>query len=353
MLNPNFNLKDISFTINEQKRYARHLTLPLVIIEGQKRLKLSKILFVGAGGLASSGLLYLAASGIGTLGIVDNDKVELSNLQRQIIYSTQSIKVESSCKTITKLNPNCKVNTYNTQLDQFNAQDIIKLYDIVIDSTDNIKSRSIVDKICGSLNKPYGTMLISVLNYQNGPRYFDLNQNLNQDNINNCKNNGVIGLMKILVTLFKKRSKIKELITIEELLVYNALDVHFTKIKIMPTIQKDFLSRRLKNKEIFSNLNDNVKIQSDTYKYNNEYANKFNLIIDIRTNYEFLKNKNQNDYNSINIPLDVLFNDQNIDFLKRESINKKILIYCETQSRSKLAVNLLNKYNIKADLVNL
>ncbi|MEM4386072.1 MAG: ThiF family adenylyltransferase, partial [Candidatus Anstonellales archaeon] len=128
------------FTEEQIKRYARHIILPEVGGKGQEKLLKSKVLVIGAGGLGSPAIYYLAAAGVGTIGIVDFDVVDYSNLQRQILHNTERVgipKVESARMTVEKLNPDVKVITYNTMINKSNIMDIIKDYDVVLDGTDN------------------------------------------------------------------------------------------------------------------------------------------------------------------------------------------------------------------------
>jgi Dinucleotide-utilizing enzymes involved in molybdopterin and thiamine biosynthesis family 2 len=136
------------FTEEQIKRYARHIILPEVGGKGQEKLLNSKVLVIGAGGLGSPAILYLAAAGVGTIGIVDFDVVDLSNLQRQIIHNTERVgtpKVESARRTVEMLNPDVKVITYNTRISKENIMDIIKDYDVVLDGTDNFPTRFLIN----------------------------------------------------------------------------------------------------------------------------------------------------------------------------------------------------------------
>ena len=143
----NDTYSNMELSKNEIERYSRHLIMPEVGMEGQKRLKATKILLIGTGGLGAPLGLYLAAAGVGTLGLVDFDVVDFSNLQRQIIHSTADVgrpKLESAQEKILAINPNVKVETYNAALRSDNALDIIKDYDVVIDGTDNFPTRYLV-----------------------------------------------------------------------------------------------------------------------------------------------------------------------------------------------------------------
>lgn len=142
----------------EVNRYSRHLLIPNVGMEGQRRIKNAKVLVIGAGGLGSPTLLYLAAAGVGTLGIIDFDRVDESNLQRQIIHTVDSIgelKVESAKRAIQKLNPHIKVETYTDRLEPDMAVELFSRYDLILDGTDNFATRYLVNDACMLADKPY------------------------------------------------------------------------------------------------------------------------------------------------------------------------------------------------------
>ena len=180
--------KDIKFNFlnaDEQERYQKHLTLKEIGKEGQLKLKNSSVLCIGAGGLGSSVLIYLAAAGIGKIGIVDNDHVEKSNLQRQIVHETNAIgnlKIDSAKKRIKGLNPNIEVFTFDTRIAAENVLEIIQEFDIICDCSDNFGTRYLINDACLILNKPlvFGSVQgfegqVSVFNlYKNSPNLRDL-----------------------------------------------------------------------------------------------------------------------------------------------------------------------------------
>jgi molybdopterin/thiamine biosynthesis adenylyltransferase len=148
----------IDFTSEQAERYSRHILLQDVGVEGQIKISLGKVLVIGAGGLGSPVLLYLAAAGVGTLGVVDGDVVDLSNLQRQIIHSTSDVgkpKVLSAKEKINRLNPDVSVNTYYELFTSANAFDLIKDYDFVIDGTDNFPAKFLINDACVLAGKPF------------------------------------------------------------------------------------------------------------------------------------------------------------------------------------------------------
>ena len=170
------NINNI-FTKEELARYNRHIIIPGFGMEAQKKLKAAKVLVIGSGGLGSPVLLYLAAAGVGTLGIVDFDVVDDSNLQRQVLFGVESVgkpKVEAARERLIALNPHLNIRLHNTHINSSNALDIVKDYDVVADGTDNFPTRYLVNDACVLLNKPnvYASIFqfdgqVSVFNYVN------------------------------------------------------------------------------------------------------------------------------------------------------------------------------------------
>ncbi|NJK29388.1 MAG: molybdopterin-synthase adenylyltransferase MoeB [Acaryochloridaceae cyanobacterium CSU_3_4] len=248
MLNP--NLDQIQLTQEEYGRYSRHLILPEVGLEGQKRLKAASILCIGTGGLGSPLLLYLAAAGVGRLGIVDADVVDSSNLQRQVIHGTSWVnkpKIESAQHRILEINPHCQVDLYNTWLTSENALDIAQSYDIVIDGTDNFPTRYLVNDACVLLNKPnvYGSIYrfegqATVFNYEGGPNYRDLYPEPPPPGlVPSCAEGGVLGILPGIIGVIQATEAIKIILgqgtTLSgRLLLFNALEMKFRELKLRP-----------------------------------------------------------------------------------------------------------------------
>jgi adenylyltransferase/sulfurtransferase len=236
---------------DEIARYSRHLLLPEVTIEGQQRLKAAKVLLVGTGGLGAPLALYLAAAGVGTIGVVDFDVVEESNLQRQIIHSTRDIdrpKTASARDRIRALNPGVDVITYNTALTSENALDIIADYDVVADGTDNYPTRYLVNDACVLLGKPnvYGSIFqfegqASVFFAQAGPCYRCLYPAPPPPGlVPSCAEGGVLGVLPGLVGTIQATEVLKLLIggapsLIGRLLLVDAWQMAFRELKL----QKD------------------------------------------------------------------------------------------------------------------
>ncbi|MGC6369703.1 molybdopterin-synthase adenylyltransferase MoeB [Pseudomonas sp. K2I15] len=239
---------DVDQLSNEEvQRYVRHITLPGVGREGQLNLKKARVLIIGTGGLGSPISLYLAAAGIGTLGLVDFDVVESSNLQRQIVHGNSTLgmpKVESAKQRLQDLNSHIQINTYDTAFNTDNALELVGAYDLVIDGTDNFETRYLVNDACVQLGKPlvYGAIYrfdgqISVLNYKGGPCYRCLfPQAPPAELAPNCSAGGVIGVLPGVVGMIQATEAIKLLIGIGEplsgrLMRFDALAMKFSEIR--------------------------------------------------------------------------------------------------------------------------
>ena len=232
-------------------RYSRHLILPEVGLEGQKKLKAAKVLCIGAGGLGSPLLMYLAAAGVGTIGIVDFDTVDFTNLQRQIIHDTNDVgrlKMQSAKETIADINPNCNVVGYEEQFTSENAMKIAKEYDIIIDGTDNFPTRYLTNDVCVLLGKPnvYGSIFrfegqSSVFWAEKGPCYRCLYPEPPPPGmVPSCAEGGVLGVLPGIVGCLQANEAIKLILgigtpLIGRLLLFNALKMQFRELKL----QKD------------------------------------------------------------------------------------------------------------------
>ena len=235
-------------TTDELARYSRHLILPEVGMEGQQKLKAAKVLCVGTGGLGSPLAFYLAAAGIGTLGLVDFDVVDASNLQRQIIHSTKDIgrkKLDSAAEKLTALNPAMKVIKHDTMLSSANALDILKDYDVVADGTDNFPTRYLVNDACVLLGKPnvYGSIFrfegqASVFATKEGPCYRCLYPEPPPPGlVPSCAEGGVLGILPGLVGVIQATEVIKLILgngspLVGRLLLVDALNMKFRELKL-------------------------------------------------------------------------------------------------------------------------
>ncbi len=233
------------------ERYARHLILDEVGEEGQLKLLQSRVLIVGAGGLGSPLLLYLAAAGVGTLGVVDNDAVDLSNLQRQIIHTTESVgtaKVDSARETIRHINPDVTVTAHSIRLDESNAAKLIGAYDIVADGSDNFATRYLLNDMCYRLKKPLVGAALSPFEGQLStfkaylgaphPCYRCLFREAPPpDSVPRCETAGILGAIAGVMGTLQATEVLKEILGLGEslsgrLLIYDALRAGFHDIKL-------------------------------------------------------------------------------------------------------------------------
>jgi adenylyltransferase/sulfurtransferase len=238
-----------SLSNDEIARYSRHLILPEVGMEGQQKLKAAKVLCVGTGGLGAPMTFYLAAAGVGTIGLVDFDVVDESNLQRQIIHSTKDVgrpKIDSAAEKLTALNPNIRIVKHETMLTSANALDIIKDYDIVADGTDNFPTRYLVNDACVlSGNKPnaYGSIFrfegqASVFATEHGPCYRCLYPEPPPPGlVPSCAEGGVLGILPGLVGVIQATEVIKLILgkgepLIGRLLLVDSLNMKFRELKL-------------------------------------------------------------------------------------------------------------------------
>ncbi|WP_198306008.1 molybdopterin-synthase adenylyltransferase MoeB [Arcobacter vandammei] len=355
----------------EITRYSRHLILPEVGLEGQLKLKNSKVLVVGSGALGSPVLLYLSAVGIGTIGIIDFDIVDESNLQRQIIHSTKTIgnlKVESAKAQINALNPNIKVLAYNDRLTSQNALEIIKDYDVVVDGTDNFPTRYLINDACVFLNKPfvYGAIFrfegqTSVFNHKDGACYRCIFKDPPKaGQVPSCSEAGVLGVLPGIIGTIQASETIKLLLNIghslkNRLLSLNALKMKFSEYKITKDENCAVCSKNATIKELIDyeefcglkNLDENFTIEDisinklQTLIENNEDIDIIDIRQDLSEALKAIKN-------SKNIQIPTLL--ENINLLDN---SKKTIIVCTIGLKSKEAILKLKKAGYKGELYSL
>lgn len=247
-MNTTVDVEDVQLTHEEIRRYGRHLIMPEVGLEGQKRLKAASVLLVGAGGLGSPLALYLAAAGIGRLGIVDFDVVDFSNLQRQVLHSTDSVgkpKLKSARERIEAINPHVQVETHQVLLNSENALDIFRDYDVIVDGTDNFPTRYLVNDACVLLKKPnvYGSIFrfegqVSVFDAQQGPCYRCLYEEPPPPGlVPSCAEGGVLGVLPGIIGTIQAAETIKLILhqgrsLVGRLLLFDALKMSFREVKL-------------------------------------------------------------------------------------------------------------------------
>ena len=238
----------MAFTNEQLERYSRHIIFQEVGVKGQKKLLNASVLIIGAGGLGAPAALYLAAAGVGTIGIVDADEVDLSNLQRQVIHTTNDVgkaKVKSAAETMEAINPDVTVKTYRTFVDSSNIMDLIKDYDFIIDGTDNFPAKFLINDACVMAEKPFSHAGIirfkgQLMTYVpgEGPCYRCVFKNPPpKDAVPTCKQAGVIGAMGGVIGSLQAMEAIKYIIgkgdlLTGKLLTYDALKMEFHTIKL-------------------------------------------------------------------------------------------------------------------------
>src|SRR6186997_1154359 len=235
-------------TNEEVKRYSRHLIMPEVGVDGQRRLKAGRVLCIGAGGLGSPAAMYLAAAGVGTIGIVDFDVVDFSNLQRQIIHGTADVgrsKLDSAKDRLHALNPHIDIQTYETALSSANALKLFEPYDVILDGTDNFPTRYLTNDACVLMGKPnaYGSIFrfegqASVFATKNGPCYRCLYPEPPPPGlVPSCAEGGVLGVLPGVIGTIQATEAIKLIMGIGEplvgrFLIYDALRMKFRELKL-------------------------------------------------------------------------------------------------------------------------
>lgn len=332
--------------MDTSKRYDRQITLTEIGEEGQHKLLKSKVLIIGAGGLGAAILPYLAAAGVGEIGIVDEDVIEISNLHRQVIYKSSAVgksKAEQAKLMISELNPLVKVKSYAEKLSVKNALTLFEKYDIIVDATDSILIKYLINDACLIANKPmvYGSVFrfqgqVSVFNYQNGPTYRCLYPDENS-NAANCEDAGVIGVSVGIIGMFQANEVLKMILGIGKVLsgkvlVYNILNNEQQKYDFeksnTQSISKETFEEKYNNAE---NQIEEVSFESVLDEINNDEI----LFLDVRNSDESPKISLKN---QIQIPLMNLEKE-----LEKLDKNQIIYIFCQSGIRSKIAVELLHK----------
>ncbi len=240
--------KEVTFANDEIKRYGRHLIMPEVTLDGQKKLKAAKILCIGTGGLGSPLLAYLTAAGIGKIGLVDFDTVDYSNLHRQIIHKTKNVgkpKIHSAIETMKEINPYVQVQPYETSFRSDNAMEIAKDYDVIIDGTDNFPTRYLVNDVCVLLGKPnvYGSIFrfdgqATVFWGEKGPCYRCLYPEPPEPGmVPSCAEGGVLGVLPGIIGVIQAIETVKLIIgagdsLIGRLVLFDALKMKFRELKV-------------------------------------------------------------------------------------------------------------------------
>ena len=373
------SFENINFSKEELARYNRHIIIPEFGLEAQQKLKASKVLVIGSGGLGSPVLLYLAAAGVGTIGIVDFDVVDDSNLQRQVLFGINEIgkpKVEAAKRRLESLNPHVKFNIYNTHLNSQNALDIIKDYDVIVDGTDNFPTRYLVNDASVLLNKPnvYASIFqfegqVSVFNYtdkngETGPNYRDLYPVPPPPGlVPSCAEGGVLGVLPGIIGSLQALEVIKIITGVGETLsgrffIFDALNFETRTFNIKrrddnPINGKNPTIKELIDYEQFCGMKavEEKPIREITVRelYDWQVVGKKFQLIDVREPHE---------HNIVSIggkliPLATVVN--NADKIDKDI---DVVVLCKSGVRSRKAIRELeekfgykNLYNLKGGII--
>jgi adenylyltransferase/sulfurtransferase len=349
--------KGSALTVDEVRRYSRHLIIPDVAMAGQQRLMNAKVLCVGAGGLGSPALMYLAAAGVGTLGIVEFDTVDESNLQRQIIHGQSDLgksKAISAKEKIAEINPNVNVVVHEVRLDTDNVMDIFSQYDLIVDGTDNFATRYLVNDACVLLKKPYvwGSIYrfdgqASVFWAVYGPCYRCLYPEPPPPGmVPSCAEGGVLGVLCASIGSIQTTEAIKLIAGIGEpligqLMIYDALEMSYRKIKVRKDPKCPICSDKPTQTELLPDYEAFCGVLSDAA----EVAVKDSTIsvtdlktkIDNKENFLLIDVREPSEFEIVRIPGSVLIPKQGFldgSALSQLPQNKPIILHCKSGVRS-------------------
>ncbi len=343
-------------TVDEVRRYSRHLIIPDVGMAGQKRLKNAKVLVVGAGGLGSPALMYLAAAGVGTLGIVDFDVVDESNLQRQIIHGQSDVgrsKAESARDSVREINPHVEVVLHEARLDSSNAMDIFRPYDLIIDGTDNFATRYLVNDACVLLGKPYvwGSIYrfdgqAAVFWAEHGPCYRCLYPEPPPPGmVPSCAEGGVLGVLCASVGSIQVNEAIKLISGIGEplvgrLVIYDALEMSYREVKVRKDPEcavcgKNPTVTELIDYEAFCGVISEEA--ADAARDATISVRQLKSMMDAGDDFILVDVREPNEYEIVSIPGSVLIPKGEFlsgGALARMPQDKRIVLHCKTGARS-------------------
>ncbi len=359
----------VQLSPDEVVRFSRHLILPEIGMEGQKRLKAASVLCVGTGGLGSPLLLYLAAAGVGRLGIVDFDVVDHSNLQRQVIHGSSWVgkpKIESAKARILEINPHCQVDLYETALTSENALEIIAGYDIVCDGTDNFPTRYLVNDACVLLDKPnvYGSIFrfegqATVFNFQGGPNYRDLFPEPPPPGmVPSCAEGGVVGVLPGIIGMIQATEAVKLITGIGtslsgRLLLFDALKMSFRELKLRPQPERPVIEKLIDYQE-FCGVGGSAPGQEEAGSVPTITVAELKTIIDGQMEDLLLvdvRNPQEADIavipGSVLVPLDRIESGEAIEDVRRLADGKRLYVHCKLGGRSAKALIALGRHGIE------
>ena len=359
----------VQLSPDEVARFSRHLILPEVGMEGQKRLKAASVLCVGTGGLGSPLLLYLAAAGVGRLGIVDFDVVDHSNLQRQVIHGTSWVgkpKIESARHRILEINPHCQVDLHETALSSENALEIISDYDLVCDGTDNFPTRYLVNDACVLTGKPnvYGSIFrfegqATVFNHEGGPNYRDLFPEPPPPGmVPSCAEGGVVGVLPGIIGVIQATEAVKLITGVGttlsgRLLLFDALKMSFRELKLRPSPERPQIDGLIDYQE-FCGVGGTAPGQEEAGAVPSITVAELQTVINgQREDLLLLDVRNPQEADiavipgSVLVPLDRIESGEAIEDVRRLAEGKKLYVHCKLGGRSAKALIALGRHGIE------
>ena len=363
---------DTQFSKAELERYSRHLIIPEFNIEGQRKLKESKVLVVGSGGLGSPLLLYLTAAGVGTIGIVDFDTVDESNLQRQVLFTVDDIgksKSKTAAQKLKRLNPYVEFHVYDTQLTSENALEIIRDYDVIADGTDNFPTRYLVNDACVILGKPnvYASIFrfegqVSVFNHllpdgSRGPNYRDLFPEPPPPGlVPSCAEGGVLGVLPGIIGSLQANEVIKIVTCIGEpltgrLFLFDAFSFETRTVNITKDPDTKEITKLIDYAE-FCGLN-NLSQKTEENMVKEITVQELASLKENGSDYQLIDVREPYERQIASIEGELVPLAQIMSFVDNIARDKKVIIYCRSGSRSAQAVLQLEKQNGFDNLYNL
>ena len=369
------DISGVELSPDEIARFSRHLILPEVGMEGQKRLKGASVLCVGTGGLGSPLLLYLAAAGVGRLGIVDFDVVDHSNLQRQVIHGTSWVgkpKIESAKARIHEINPHCQVDLYETALTSENALEIIRPYDIVCDGTDNFPTRYLVNDACVLLGKPnvYGSIFrfegqATVFNLDaESPNYRDLFPEPPPPGlVPSCAEGGVVGVLPGIIGVIQATETVKIITGIGttlsgRLLLFDALKMSFRELKLRPSPERPVIDKLIDYQE-FCGVGGTAPGQEEAGAVETISVGELKTLLDAGGDDIVLLDVRMPQEaeiatipGAVLVPLDQIENGTAIEQVRELAAGKRLYAHCKLGGRSAKALIALKREGIEGTNVS-
>jgi adenylyltransferase/sulfurtransferase len=369
---------DMNTLTNEEiKRYGRHLVLEEFGINGQQSLKRARVLVVGAGGLGSPSLLYLAAAGVGTLGIADFDTVDLSNLQRQVLFTTDDIgrnKAMAAAERLQRLNPTITLHTHTTRLTAANALELVAAYDVVLDGTDNFPTRYLLNDACVLLDKPlvYGSILrfegqVAVFNWRYADGHYSANYRdlfpvpPDPASVPNCEQAGVLGVLPGMIGSMQANEVIKIISGVGEpladrLLLLESTTMRQQMIRIKPQGTRSSIKHLLDYDEfcgISADKSKSLDVNNQEHTMKEVTVQELKEMIDSGADFQLIDVREPHEFDICNLQGELIPQADVPHSVDRISKDKKVVIHCRSGARSGNMVQWLEKNHGFTNLYNL